>query len=310
MGEELRTDGSVLRNGRREDSAMTNMLFECFLAAAETLNFTTAAQKVHITQPAFSRNIAAFEGELGFPLFMRSKKNGVRLTQAGVTMYTGLKKLGEEYAQLLEQTERANRCEEGKLVVGLLNGVHISSGVSRLLGDFQARYPQVEVIFKSFNYGELLSSVESGGCDVTFTFRDALKTRPDLLCNFFQTVESYLAVPAGPDFDRTGAYRLRDFKDRVFLLSEDAPEINEMFVEACRADGFEPRTKMAPDFETKMLWVELGLGVAGHGKDHYSNQSPQVVFLRVEGLRDLEYVMVWQKENYNPAIALLYSMFS
>ena len=50
----------------------TNFEFECFIAAAETLNFTTAAQRVHITQPALSRNIASLEEGLGFLLFQRS----------------------------------------------------------------------------------------------------------------------------------------------------------------------------------------------------------------------------------------------
>ena len=61
---------------------MTFTMLECFLAAMETMNFTTAGQNVHMTQPAFSRNIAALEDELGFPLFIRDKQNGLRPTTA------------------------------------------------------------------------------------------------------------------------------------------------------------------------------------------------------------------------------------
>ena len=81
-----------------------------------------------------------------------------------------------------------------------------------------------------------------------------------------------------------------------------------MFVAVCRQAGFEPRTQMAPDFETKMIWVEMGLGLAAHGTRHYMMHSPQVNFIRVEELLDLENVFVWHRENYNPAIALFYSL--
>ena len=44
---------------------MNDVLIECFRAATETLNFTTAAQMIHISQPSFSRNIAMLEEEIG-----------------------------------------------------------------------------------------------------------------------------------------------------------------------------------------------------------------------------------------------------
>ena len=100
----------------------TNFEFECFIAAAETLNFTTAAQRVHITQPALSRNIASLEEGLGFLLFQRSKKTGIRITPAGLALYNGLKSLGQQYRQLLEHIQRIKRGEEGKLVLGVQTG--------------------------------------------------------------------------------------------------------------------------------------------------------------------------------------------
>ncbi|WP_294902682.1 LysR family transcriptional regulator [uncultured Eubacterium sp.] len=53
---------------------MTLTMFECFMEAVKTLNFTVAAQNIHMTQPAFSRNIAAMEDELGFSLFYGANK--------------------------------------------------------------------------------------------------------------------------------------------------------------------------------------------------------------------------------------------
>ena len=87
------------------------------MEAVKTLNFTVAAQNIHMTQPAFSRNIAAMEDELGFSLFLRSKQSGLRVTPAGLAMYNGLVKLNTEYGMLREQAARINRGEEGELVI-------------------------------------------------------------------------------------------------------------------------------------------------------------------------------------------------
>jgi DNA-binding transcriptional LysR family regulator len=55
---------------------------EYFVAAAEELNFTRAAGRLHVPQTAFSKQIQDLEGELGVNLFQRERK-GVALTAAG-----------------------------------------------------------------------------------------------------------------------------------------------------------------------------------------------------------------------------------
>ena len=55
---------------------------EYFVAAAEELNFTHAADRLHVSQPPFSKQIHDLEGELMIELFERQRK-GVALTPAG-----------------------------------------------------------------------------------------------------------------------------------------------------------------------------------------------------------------------------------
>ena len=69
---------------------MNTTQLECFLAVANFLNFSRAAEQLHITQPAVSHQISSLEDELGTRLFFRTSKS-VRLTQAGhlFTQYAG-----------------------------------------------------------------------------------------------------------------------------------------------------------------------------------------------------------------------------
>ena len=69
---------------------MNTTQLECFLAVADNLNFSRAAEQLRLTQPAVSHQINSLEDELGVKLFNRTSKS-VRLTQAGYlyTQYAG-----------------------------------------------------------------------------------------------------------------------------------------------------------------------------------------------------------------------------
>ena len=99
---------------------MNTTQLECFMAVANFLNFSRAAQQLRITQPAVSHQIITLEDELGVKLFHRTSKS-VRLTQEGFqfTQYAGeiLKLTDLSRARMKEARERAPQ----RLVVGCRN---------------------------------------------------------------------------------------------------------------------------------------------------------------------------------------------
>ena len=68
---------------------------EFFVAAAEELNFTHAAGRLHVSQPPFSKQIHDLEGELGIDLFERQRK-GVALTPAGKSFLIDARRILED----------------------------------------------------------------------------------------------------------------------------------------------------------------------------------------------------------------------
>ena len=287
---------------------MNDQLIECFRAATETLNFTIAAQKIHMSQPAFSRNIATMEEEVGFKLFWRSKQNGSRLTPAGATLYNGLFEIEKQFNDLLEKAKQISRGEEGKLVIGVLGGVCLDSKSFQHITMFQERYPQVEIELKSCTLKGLEDDLLKGSCDISFIMSNILRHPEEILFEKVYTVESFFMVPKSSGFTPDETYNLADLKDEVFILSEEFPEINDGMIELCRSCGFEPKTKLAPDYETRMLWADMGMGVAGNTRDHYTRNSRNSDFIRIREMADMDFSLAWSKENYNPAIALFYSM--
>jgi DNA-binding transcriptional LysR family regulator len=289
---------------------MTFTMLECFLAAMETMNFTTAGQNVHMTQPAFSRNIAALEDELGFPLFIRDKQNGLRPTTAGRKFYAGIAKLKRQFEAVLDSTGRTARGELGKLVIGTLSGVCVDELTMEAIQTFQTRCPQVDIELMCYPMKSLLDSLEQGKIDVTLALDRVAKGRERLHCETYFTVENYFGVPARLHCDPTVRHSLKEFENEVFLLTADGPELNQNMLDACQRAGFAPRTRMAPDFETLMLWVESGMGITIHAKNYYIRESPYVTSVRIlpEELPEDGFSLIWEKSNDNPAIAMFDSI--
>ena len=87
---------------------MNTTQLECFLAVANCLNFSRAAEQLRLTQPAVSHQISTLEDELGVKLFKRTSKS-VRLTQEGYlyTQYAG---------EIMRLFQRLARAAEGGAV--------------------------------------------------------------------------------------------------------------------------------------------------------------------------------------------------
>src|SRR5260221_11206492 len=90
---------------------------EYFVAAAEELNFTHAADRLHVSQPPFSKQIQDLEGELGVDLFQRERK-GVALTEAGKAVLIDAREILRACDQAMKKAQRISRGELGKLTVG------------------------------------------------------------------------------------------------------------------------------------------------------------------------------------------------
>src|ERR1700730_14493248 len=111
--------GKVDRSSNKEWSAIPikepSMKFrhlEYFVAAAEELNFTHAADRLHVSQPPFSKQIHDLEGELRMELFERRRK-GVALTPAGKAFLVDARRILEDCGDAHRRKARASQSETG-----------------------------------------------------------------------------------------------------------------------------------------------------------------------------------------------------
>lgn len=98
---------------------MTESQIEKFICLASTLNVSRAADALGISQPALSKQLAAMEASLGFPLFERGH-NCLRLTDAGKIMLSGLSRMTSIRENIIERARDAGLTNgRAKLRLGL-----------------------------------------------------------------------------------------------------------------------------------------------------------------------------------------------
>jgi DNA-binding transcriptional LysR family regulator len=95
---------------------------EFFVAAAEELNFTHAADRLHVSQPPFSKQIHDLEGELGIDLFERRRK-GVALTPAGKSFLIDARRILGDCEGSIRKAQRISRGEIGELAIGYMSAL-------------------------------------------------------------------------------------------------------------------------------------------------------------------------------------------
>jgi DNA-binding transcriptional LysR family regulator len=112
-----------------------------FLAVAEELHFSRAAQRVHVAQPALSQQIRRLETEVGVELFHRTKRR-VELTAAGKAMLRPARQAVADAGEAVTAAQRAARGEIGHLRIGFVESAAMTF-VPAAVRRFRERHPDV-----------------------------------------------------------------------------------------------------------------------------------------------------------------------
>lgn len=91
-----------------------------FIAVAEELHFSRAAERLHISQPPLSQQIRDLEDELGVKLFERTKRQ-VHLTEAGKVFLERSYGVLAQLEQAIAVTQQIGRGEVGRLAIGFVD---------------------------------------------------------------------------------------------------------------------------------------------------------------------------------------------
>src|SRR5499433_3977333 len=115
-----------------------------FVAVGEEEHFGRAAERLHVVQPALTRQVRQLEDEIGCALFERLKR-GVRLTEAGKSFLEEARRLLTDLGRRVDRTRLIAQSRVGRLRVGLSDTATYSGELPSILRDFRARWPDVRL---------------------------------------------------------------------------------------------------------------------------------------------------------------------
>ena len=131
-----------------------------FVAVAEALNFTKAATRLRLAQPALSRQVADLEDELGVDLFRRSS-HGVALTAEGQLFLEEARAILQRADESVAKVRALARGEFGELQVGYVPPLDLHI-LPRALAEFQKTTPGVKVVLHDRGSDELCNELRNG----------------------------------------------------------------------------------------------------------------------------------------------------
>lgn len=207
-----------------------------FLAVAEGLSFTRAAERLNYAQSSVTAQIQGLEGELGARLFERLGKRVV-LTEAGRRLQGYAAKLVQLEGELRVAVPGASE-PAGTLQVGAPESL-CAYRLPPLLARFHERYPRVRIVFQPCACTELQRAVVDGSADVVFSFdlpdRQAGVIGQELLAEPIRLV-------AHPDHPLARAKRVvpSDLAGETLLHMERGTPYRETFERALADAGVRP----------------------------------------------------------------------
>ena len=129
-----------------------------FVVTAEEGHITRAAERLDMQQPPLSRQIKAFESELGVQLFRR-KARGVELTDAGNTLLQASRDILPRVQRAIEATQLTAQGEQGQVRIGAAPTAPFHSFVPRVIRAFREAFPRVTLTWRRAS-----ATICSSGC--------------------------------------------------------------------------------------------------------------------------------------------------
>lgn len=274
-----------------------------FLAVAEELSFTRAAARLHISQPPLSQMIGRMEQELGFKLFVRTKRK-VALTEGGKLLVNDSRVVLKYTEEAVVRARRAANGETGHLRIAFIPWGDITTIFSEIFRHLRDVAPDVIVDFYSMPSLAAAQALEEGRIDVAFMTQPVrplagVETQPVLVD------ELIAALPKGHELCKRKVIPLRRLSkephivvapDRI--IPRDSP-VRTLY----RKNGYELKARHMIDHpQTTLALVAAGVGISVVASSYQTVERPGVVFRKIKPTGQIKLIVAWKSANRTPVV--------
>lgn len=269
-----------------------------FVAVAEELSFTKAAQRLRLAQPSLTRQVRNLEDEIGVRLLDRSN-NRVALTEEGRLFLFDSRKLLSMCAETVAAVQRINRGESRQLNIGYVSNIHYGL-LPATLGAFRKLCPQVALNLFDMTSAEQFRALDSGKIDLGFVGLPPAFSGHDLLFECVAHDTILVALPAGHPLAKKAKIKLADLAPQFFvgMSAKTHPGAREWLLATCKGAGFTAKILQETDGESAAIkFVADGLGVSLMPEQLAGLPHDGVLFRPLSAPLLRESTIAWRADN-------------
>jgi DNA-binding transcriptional LysR family regulator len=234
-----------------------------FVAVAEEENVTRAAAKLHVAQPAVSRQIRDLEEELGLDLFERTAKS-LRLTDAGRVFLDEARAVLGRADEAIKAARAVAGGQRGELRVGYAPSLTVQI-LPRALRQFQAEFPRVRVALHDLSSEEMLAGLRDDRLHVALMVAPSPRQLRGLRFHELARYPLCVAVPPKHRAVRRRTMTLEETLDEPLIVYSraDYPEYHAALAKIFTSVRRAPAIAEEHDSVTSLIAaVEAGHGIA------------------------------------------------
>ncbi|QTH20127.1 LysR family transcriptional regulator [Rhizorhabdus wittichii] len=233
-----------------------------FVAVAEELNFRRAAERLNISQPPLSMQIAQLEQELGARLFDRSSQR-VNLTMAGRIFLGHARDILAHVKDAARDVRLVADGEVGEIRIGYTQSSEFLHVLPAAINEFRKRYPKTSFTLEQMRSAEQLAAIAEQRIDIgIFRLPEGDHGGDVELIPFYED-PPVLAVREGSPLAARRDIAMRDLEAEMFISTPTsaASGLRDVLMKLCRNAGYLPRIVQ----EAREVPTILGLAAAGIG---------------------------------------------
>ena len=274
-----------------------------FVAVAEELHFTRAAERLYIAQPALSEQIRRLEEELGVSLLRRTTRK-VELTAAGEEFLERARRILGEADAALEDARRAARGETGRIRIstGATAGVE---QVPRVLRAFRQARPQVQLDLRQISWEDHSGGLNDGSVDAAFLWLPF--EHEGLAFELLHEEPRVAALEATHPLAAESVLRMEQLVDEPWpWVDTDRRALDFWTCVDYRGGAAARRGPTISSMEGILEGVRAGLCVAAIPRSHARVSAwPGIEFRPVADLAPAQLALGWRPADETPAVQAL-----
>jgi DNA-binding transcriptional LysR family regulator len=272
-----------------------------FVAVADELSFTRAAERLHLSQPALSKQIRGLETALRAQLFQRDRRQ-VKLTAAGAVLHAVARSLLQDWNDAVAAVADAAADEARLLRVGTLTSIGRAL-YPAVIDHFAKRQPGWRIELRSFGWGDPTAGLRDQASDAAFVWLPI--DSADIETAVLATERRFVAISTRHPLAGRQAVEFAEITNEPFAaLPDSAGPLRDFWLAADQRAGQAPRvaaevTTADETFELVSSGAAVTLLAEGNATVY---SRPGIACIPVVDLQPARLAIGWRRDDRRRAV--------